>query len=50
MSFRSSLFYRRIEIVYEILACEKAIQLANGTSVVLLRCPFMSEITARKGT
>jgi hypothetical protein len=27
-----------------ILSCEEAIQLAYGTSVVLLRCPFVSEI------
>jgi hypothetical protein len=27
-----------------ILSCEKAIQLANGTSVVLLMCPFVPEI------
>jgi hypothetical protein len=25
-------------------SCEEAIQLAYGTSVVLLRCPFVSEI------
>jgi hypothetical protein len=27
-----------------ILSCEEAIQLAYGTSVVLLRCPFVPEI------
>jgi hypothetical protein len=27
-----------------ILLCEEAIQLAYGTSVVLLRCPFVPEI------
>jgi hypothetical protein len=27
-----------------ILSCEEAIQLAYGTSVVLLRCPFVIEI------
>jgi hypothetical protein len=27
-----------------ILSCEEAIQLAYGTSLVLLRCPLMSEI------
>jgi hypothetical protein len=27
-----------------ILSCEEAIQLANGTLVVLLRCPFVPEI------
>jgi hypothetical protein len=27
-----------------ILSCEGAIQLAYGTSVVLLRCPFVPEI------
>jgi hypothetical protein len=27
-----------------ILSCEEAIQLAYGTSVVLLRCPFEPEI------
>jgi hypothetical protein len=27
-----------------ILSCKEAIQLAYGTSVVLLRCPFMPEI------
>jgi hypothetical protein len=27
-----------------VLSCEKAIQLANGTTVVLLRCPFVREI------
>jgi hypothetical protein len=27
-----------------ILSCEEAIQLAYGTLVVLLRCPFVSEI------
>jgi hypothetical protein len=26
------------------LSCEKAIQLAYGTLVVLLRCPFMPKI------
>jgi hypothetical protein len=28
-----------------ILSCEKAIQLAYGTSAVLIRCPFLPEIT-----
>jgi hypothetical protein len=27
-----------------ILSCEEAIQLAYGTSMVLLRCPFVPEI------
>jgi hypothetical protein len=27
-----------------IISCEEAIQLAYGTSVVLLRCPFVPEI------
>jgi hypothetical protein len=27
-----------------ILSCEEAIQLAYGTSVVILRCPFVPEI------
>jgi hypothetical protein len=27
-----------------ILSCEEAIQLAYGTSVVLLKCPFVPEI------
>jgi hypothetical protein len=31
-----------------ILSCEEAIQLAYRTSVVLLRCPFVPEITHRR--
>jgi hypothetical protein len=31
-----------------ILSCDEAIQLAYGTSVVLLRCPFMPEIMHRR--
>jgi hypothetical protein len=31
-----------------ILSCEEAIQLAYGTSVVLLRCPFVPEIIHRR--
>jgi hypothetical protein len=31
-----------------ILSCEEAIQLANGTSVVLLRCLFVPEIMHRR--
>jgi hypothetical protein len=27
-----------------VLSCEEAIQLAYGTSMVLLRCPFVPEI------
>jgi hypothetical protein len=34
-----------------ILSCEEAIQLANGRSVVLPRCPLVPEIiNARRGT
>jgi hypothetical protein len=31
-----------------ILSCEEAIQLAYGTLVVLLRCPFVPEIMNRR--
>jgi hypothetical protein len=31
-----------------ILSCKEAIQLAYGTSVVLLRCPFVPEIIHRR--
>jgi hypothetical protein len=33
-----------------ILSCEEAIQLANGTSVVLLSFPSVPEKNARRGT
>jgi hypothetical protein len=33
-----------------ITACEEAIQLAYGTSVVLLRCPFVPEIMHGRAT
>jgi hypothetical protein len=33
-----------------ILTCDEAIQLAYGTSVILLRCPFVPEIMHGRAT